>query len=97
LNGPGYTGKSNAQDEGIKSFPHQMFVTKPSQKGRPDLTHTDTEAKDFMQEAGVPLSSETHSGTDVPVYAKGPASHLLTGVYEQNYIYHVMQHAFRFE
>ena len=43
----------------------------------------------------VPLDSETHSGTDVPVYASGPASYLLSGAYEQNYIYHVMRHALR--
>jgi alkaline phosphatase len=41
----------------------------------------------------VPLESETHSGIDVQSYAKGPWAHLLTGVFEQNYIFNVMQYA----
>jgi len=59
------------------------------------LSAVDTTAPDFLQEALVPLDAETHSGTDVPVYASGPAAHLLTGSYEQNYIFHVMRHALR--
>jgi alkaline phosphatase len=41
----------------------------------------------------VPLSSETHAGDDVAVYAWGPQAHLLTGTVEQNLIYHVFAHA----
>lgn len=36
--------------------------------------------------ATVPLSSETHGGDDVVVYASGPYSHLFIGSYEQNNI-----------
>jgi alkaline phosphatase len=36
------------------------------------------------------LSDETHAGEDVPVYSRGPSSHLLSGVFEQNYIAHVI-------
>jgi alkaline phosphatase len=63
--------------------------------GRPDLTSVDTAARDYLQESTVPLESETHSGTDVPVYTGGPASHLLAGAYEQNYTLHVLRHALR--
>ncbi len=38
---------------------------------RGDLTDVDTTAKDFTQQALVPLGSETHAGEDVPVYARG--------------------------
>jgi alkaline phosphatase len=41
----------------------------------------------------VPLSSETHSGEDVGIYAKGPGAFLLNGTNEQNIIYHVMDFA----
>ncbi|KAM7361713.1 alkaline phosphatase 5 [Cochliomyia hominivorax] len=41
----------------------------------------------------MPLEYETHGGDDVPVYASGPWSHLLTGVYEQNVIPHIMGYA----
>ncbi len=62
-------------------------------QGRPDLTEIDTADPDYLQEATVPLLSETHSGEDVPVYARGPGSHLFHGVQEQNFIYHAMLEA----
>ena len=43
--------------------------------------------------ATVPLSSETHGGEDVAVFASGPWSHLFTGVYEENAIPHMMAYA----
>ncbi|MFK7886060.1 MAG: alkaline phosphatase [Gammaproteobacteria bacterium] len=60
---------------------------------REDLTDVDTTHPDYKQDAAVPLSSETHSGTDVIVFAEGPGAALFRGVQEQNYIYHVMRHA----
>jgi alkaline phosphatase len=39
------------------------------------------------------MSSETHSGSDVAVYAHGPFAHLIGGTIEQNVIFHVMHHA----
>ncbi len=65
------------------------------QQHRVDLTYFDTHDIDFRQEARVPLSSETHSGEDVAIYAIGPWSHLLSGTVEQNYIFHVINHAAR--
>ena len=41
----------------------------------------------------IDLPWETHSGEDVPIYARGPMAHLLTGVKEQNVIAYVMAHA----
>jgi alkaline phosphatase len=93
-NGPGYTGASDVEPEGVKRYPHEP-TSATAAHGRPDLSKVDTAAPDYLQEALVPLDSETHSGTDVPVYASGPASYLLSGAYEQNYIYHVMRHALR--
>ncbi len=60
---------------------------------RPDLSDVDTTDIDYKQQAGVPADAETHGGGDVPVYATGPMAHLLTGVFEQNYIFHVMEAA----
>jgi len=65
--------------------------------GRSNLTDVDTEAKDFIQQALVPTKSETHAGEDVAIYADGPGAYLLQGVVEQNYIFHVMQHALRLQ
>lgn len=63
---------------------------------RPDLTSVDTTDLEFLQEATVPLGSETHAGEDVPIYASGPLSHLVRGSMEQNWIFHVMREAFGF-
>lgn len=60
---------------------------------REDLTNVDTTHVDYIQQALIPLGSETHSGSDVAVYAAGPWSHLLNGTIEQNFIYHVMDYA----
>ena len=57
---------------------------------RVDLTNIDTAGPNYLQEATVPLSSETHSGEDVAIYARGPGAYLIDGVLEQNVIFHVM-------
>ena len=50
-------------------------------------------ANNFKQPATVPLASETHGGDDVGIFAIGPQAHMFQGVYEQNYIAHVMAYA----
>lgn len=81
MNGPGSVIASDAQEEAsIKNM-------------RKDLTEEDVEDEDFLQQSLIPLSSETHGGGDVAIYAKGPWAHLINGVSEQNIIYHVMKYA----
>jgi len=92
-NGPGYTGSSRVQPEGPKYHPHPAPIVSGVTQGRPDLTEVDTADPDYLQEAAVPLSSETHSGEDVPAYARGPGSRLFRGVREQNYIFHAIVEA----
>ena len=48
--------------------------------------------KDYLQQAAVPLSAETHGGQDVGIFARGPMSHLFHGVHEQNYIATVIRY-----
>ncbi|XP_061394794.1 membrane-bound alkaline phosphatase-like [Musca vetustissima] len=64
---------------------------KATQRIDPNLVLTGA-AKDVFP-ATVPLSTETHGGEDVGVFASGPWSHLFTGVYEQNTIPHMMAYA----
>jgi alkaline phosphatase len=64
---------------------------------REDLTHVDTTARDYRQQALVPMGSETHGGEDVPIYASGPWAHLFQGAVDQQYIFHVMNYAGRIE
>jgi alkaline phosphatase len=63
---------------------------------RPDLTSVDTQDVDYLQEAAVPMSSETHAGEDVGIWASGPRAYLVRGSMEQNWIFHVMREAFGF-
>ncbi|MFV0475598.1 MAG: alkaline phosphatase [Pikeienuella sp.] len=55
-----------------------------------DLTQEEATGADYMQQALIPMKSETHSGEDVAVMADGPWAHLFRGVIEQNVIFHVM-------
>nr|XP_039270472.1 uncharacterized protein LOC120345128 [Styela clava] len=48
---------------------------------------------DFEFPSAIPLQSGTHSSTDVAVMARGPMSHLLSGIYEQNFIGYLMMYA----
>jgi alkaline phosphatase len=60
---------------------------------RPDLSKVDTTDVDYIQQATVPLPSETHGGEDLGIYAIGPWAHLFQGTVEQHYIFHVMDFA----
>lgn len=99
-NGPGWTG----------GFQRRELLATPSNGGaegyaqstytgsalRPDLTQVDTAAPNYLQEAVVPMGSETHSGEEVGIYATGPRAYLFRGIMEQNAIYHVMADALGF-
>ncbi|XP_035224603.1 alkaline phosphatase-like [Stegodyphus dumicola] len=61
--------------------------------GRENLTGTDTEDKNYVQQSAVPRRWDTHGGEDVPVYAHGPMAHLFRGVLEQTYVPHAMAYA----
>ncbi len=62
--------------------------------GRVDLSSIDTTDSEFLQEALVPLSSETHAGEDISVHATGPGSQWFTGgTIEQNVVFHVINAA----
>ena len=65
----------------------------PDGSPRPDLTNVNTADSEYLQQAVAPLDSETHDGTDVAIYARGPFAHLYTGVVEQNYIFFPMAKA----
>ncbi|UAB78627.1 alkaline phosphatase [Erythrobacter sp. SCSIO 43205] len=49
------------------------------------------------QQATIPLSSETHAGEDVALYAQGPGAQRARGVIEQNVIYDIIRAAFGWE
>jgi alkaline phosphatase len=94
-NGPGAQPPSDRQPAGVKRFPHLAGSFTKDAVARVDLTEIDTAAPDYLQEAMVPMSSETHGGEDVPIFARGPGAQLVRGSMEQNEIYHVMRRALR--
>lgn len=80
--------------------PGACIETGKDEKGEPvyeckrqDLTKTDTLDPDFRQPALVPMYSETHGGEDVAALASGPGANLISGVIEQNELFHVMARA----
>ena len=62
-------------------------------EGRPDPTQEEATGKDYRQQALTPMRSGPHGGQDVAIYASGPQAHLIGGVVEQNYIFHVIEYA----
>ncbi len=56
-----------------------------------DLSNIDTENNNFHQQALVPLTSETHAGEDVVIYADGPGASRVHGVMEQNVMFEIMK------
>lgn len=91
--GPGHHGLSNTQEAGPKRVPHRFETIGPHADGRGDLEGVDLNDPSMLQEAGIPLVFGTHSGEDVPIYARGPGADLAGGVLEQNVIYFVMRKA----
>jgi len=63
--------------------------------GRQDIRRKNTESPHYHQEALVSLYSETHSGEDVAIYANGPSAALVSGVHEQNDIFHMINRSVR--
>merc|ERR1711942_272616 len=61
--------------------------------GRHPLVQHDKTNVTYKQASAAPLSSETHGGDDVGIWAGGPMAHLFHGVHEQSYIGHVMSYA----
>ncbi|HET7268126.1 MAG TPA: alkaline phosphatase, partial [Oleiagrimonas sp.] len=88
--GPGYTGATDTQPEGPKHFPHHYDHASGITQGRPDLTHVDTTDPNYLQEATIPLPSETHGGDDVAVFAHGAGAAVFHGEIEQNTIFHLI-------
>lgn len=88
-----------AKDKNGKPYTTLGYANGPGyrgQNGRPNLALENTAHPDFLQEAVVPLDSETHGAEDVAIFARGPKAHLFHGVQEQTYIYQVMAKALRF-
>lgn len=88
----GYTNGLGFRDLGDETDSDAIYNYEIS-AGRVDITNVDTTAPGYHQEALIPLSSETHSGEDIALHAKGPGSQLAQGVVEQNVVFHLINQA----
>jgi len=94
-NGPGVFVEGNRRE--FDGATERAIDSADAARGRrPNLANVDTTKPGYMQEAIVPLTSETHAGEDVPIYASGPHAYLFHGTLEQNAVYHVMAEALGF-
>ncbi|NXA05615.1 PPBI phosphatase, partial [Sapayoa aenigma] len=78
-----------------KTYTSILYGNGPGYPGpdRPSVDNNTAMQFEYLQQAAVPLSSETHGGEDVAILAKGPMAHLFHGVQEQTYVAHVMAYA----
>ncbi|KAH8267724.1 hypothetical protein KR026_004175 [Drosophila bipectinata] len=83
-NGPGYydhlANDSRPQNSSNMWMPLKLF------------TEEERAAPTYRHLAAVPRKDETHGGEDVAVFAYGPGSSLIRGVFEQNYLAYVMSY-----
>ncbi|XP_051979659.1 intestinal-type alkaline phosphatase-like [Xyrauchen texanus] len=100
----GYSNRGNpvlgtSYSKGLdgKQFTNALYGNGPGYQivngARPDVNETVSSDDEYLQQAAVPLESETHGSEDVAIFAKGPMSHLFHGVQEQSYIAHAMAYA----
>jgi alkaline phosphatase len=80
-NGPGYRGVAR-----VSPFSDPF----PGLNGGPVSGPNDM---NYLQEAAVPMGSETHAGEDVALYAAGPYSHLVNGTVRNSFVFEVMARA----
>uniref|UniRef100_A0A671KAJ7 alkaline phosphatase n=1 Tax=Sinocyclocheilus anshuiensis TaxID=1608454 RepID=A0A671KAJ7_9TELE len=91
------TPNSSMSSEDGKSFTNALYGNGPGYQivnvTRPDMNVTISSSDEYLQQAAVPLDSETHGSEDVAIFAKGLMAHLFHGVQEQSYIPHAMAYA----
>lgn len=92
----GYTNGLGFRDLGDETDADASYGF-ANDNGRKDLTAVDTESSGFHQEALIPLSSETHSGEDITIHARGPGAHKAQGTIEQNVVFHIIREALQLD
>lgn len=79
-----------------RSYTSIFYATGPAgDSPTAGLSNAETTALNYRQFSAFPMEFGEHSPADVQIYARGPGAHLLDGVVEQNYIFHVLMHASR--
>ncbi|XP_049658394.1 intestinal-type alkaline phosphatase-like [Accipiter gentilis] len=95
LRGSSIFGLAPSKAADNKNYTSILYGNGPGYPGanRNDVDDDTARQYNYLQQAAVPLSSETHGGEDVAILAKGPMAHLFHGVQEQTYVAHAMAYA----
>ncbi|XP_075365192.1 intestinal-type alkaline phosphatase-like [Mycteria americana] len=95
LRGSSIFGLAPSEATDHKNYTSILYGNGPGYPGanRPNVDEHTAKKYDYLQQAAVPLVSETHGGEDVAILAKGPMAHLFHGVQEQTYVAHAMAYA----
>ncbi|NWH21074.1 intestinal-type alkaline phosphatase-like [Grus americana] len=95
LRGSSIFGLAPSKATDKKNYTSILYGNGPGYLGssRTDVDEDTANQYNYLQQAAVPLDSETHGGEDVAILAKGPMAHLFHGVQEQTYVAHVMAYA----
>ncbi|XP_057601517.1 intestinal-type alkaline phosphatase [Hippopotamus amphibius kiboko] len=97
LRGTSIFGLAPSKASDNKSYTSILYGNGPGyvlgEGSRPEVNDSESRDPLYRQQAAVPLSSETHGGEDVAVFARGPQAHLVHGVQEQSFVAHVMAFA----
>ena len=88
----GYAILSYANGEGFDIHNMAYNGTHATRTNMTGLTANMTDMY-FVAPATAPKSYESHSASDVGIFAQGPFAHLFHGLHEQSYIYTVMTYA----
>ncbi|XP_053511223.1 intestinal-type alkaline phosphatase-like [Artibeus jamaicensis] len=97
LRGSSIFGLAPSRAADGKSYTSILYGNGPgfalSEGLRPNVSDSESGDPEYKQQAAVPLTSETHGGEDVAVFARGPQAHLVRGVREQHFVAHIMAFA----
>ena len=85
----GYTNGQGFANLGGETNAEAIYAV-GGETGRQSLAGIDTTMAGYHQEALIPLGAETHAGEDISVHGIGPGADLLSGVIEQNVLFHII-------
>lgn len=96
---PGEEPGKPSVDKNNKPFTALGYANGPGgiSGDRAELKQEQVTDPDYIQEAIIPLGSETHGGEDVAIFADGVNAWMIHGVMEQNWIFFVMREALRID
>ena len=92
-----YSDGLPAKDADGKTYTTLVFGNGPNRKDkRVDVDSAEAQRNDYHQEAGIRMTSETHGGGDVKLFATGAGSHMFKGTMENTRVFHLMKAALGF-